>query len=105
MQSNLVTIITRRENEEGLISEFKKAGIGEIASGFVNGCGIEEGVIQYVEDGRNMVMLIPKVKLEISVSSGLTDWVIDTAIRLCRTGIVGDGKIFVEEIEDYGFDE
>lgn len=95
---SLVTILARREKERELKEQIEKLGVLDLSVTQVQGCGIEEGVLQYVEDGKNMVMLIPKVKLEILAEKEKVSDIIQTACKLCRTDMVGDGKIFEEEV-------
>ena len=43
--------------------------------------------------------LLPKVKLEIAVSSDMADGVVEAVIRAANTGKIGDGKIFVMDLD------
>ncbi len=95
-----ITIIVRREKEEELLESLEKLNPYQITSCFVEGCGIEEGVLKYVENGKDVVMLIPKAKLELVIDEEKENEVIEEVLRVCRSGIVGDGKIFVENIEE-----
>ena len=42
---------------------------------------------------------VPKVKLEIAVADGMADQVVETIARTARTDKIGDGKIFVLDLE------
>ncbi len=46
-----------------------------------------------------MVDFLPKVKIEVVVADGQVDQVIDAIVGAARTGKIGDGKIFVAEVE------
>jgi len=46
------------------------------------------------------INLVPKVKVEIVVCEVPVEKVLDTAKRVCRTGKIGDGKIFVYSLEN-----
>jgi nitrogen regulatory protein P-II 2 len=45
------------------------------------------------------VKLLPKVKLEIAVSSDIAEAVVEAVIRSANTGKIGDGKIFVLDLQ------
>jgi nitrogen regulatory protein P-II 2 len=45
------------------------------------------------------VKLLPKVKLEIAVSTDLVDAVVEAIARSANTGKIGDGKVFVMDLE------
>ncbi len=91
-------VIIRREKEAALIDSLKEQGITEIISTQVEGSGVGHGHIYVNEGGVEKVMLIPKMMLEIVVDQeAQVQMVIDTARKVCRTGLKGDGKIFVEE--------
>ena len=63
------------------------------------GCGTQRGLKRYVRGSEVEINLLPKIKLEIVVSS--EKWeekVIDTIQRTAYTGNVGDGKIFSYEL-------
>ena len=47
-----------------------------------------------------MVDFLPKVKLEIIISDGQLEDVINTIMKAAQTGRIGDGKIFVTELSD-----
>ena len=47
-----------------------------------------------------MVDFLPKIKLEIAIPDNMLDDVIDTIIKTAQTGRIGDGKIFVTNLED-----
>jgi nitrogen regulatory protein P-II 2 len=45
------------------------------------------------------VSFLPKIKVEVAVNSGLVDAVVETIASVARTGRIGDGKIFVINLE------
>ena len=46
-----------------------------------------------------VVDFLPKVKIEVVVDDGMADQVVDAIIKAARTGKIGDGKIFVQNVE------
>ncbi len=66
----------------------------------VLGCGMQKGANEYYRGVPVNMILMPKVKNEIVVCKILVRYVIDTAKRVLFTGHIGDGKIFVYDVEN-----
>ena len=66
----------------------------------VKGHGIQKGITEMWRGRTYKVDLLQKVKIEIVVLDQHVDSIIQTIIREARTGNIGDGKIFVSDIED-----
>lgn len=67
----------------------------------VMGCGTQKGHANYYRGIKvEEVALLPKIKLEVVVSKVPVDAVIDTAKKALYTGNIGDGKIFVYDVEN-----
>ena len=65
----------------------------------VHGCGNQHGWKEYFRGSEVFLNMIPKVKFEIVVESNRVDEIVNLITDIARTGQVGDGKIFVSEIE------
>jgi Nitrogen regulatory protein PII len=65
----------------------------------IKGFGTQSGHTEIYRGAEYAVNFVPKVKLEIAVPDGLADQVVDTLSRTARTGKIGDGKIFVLDLE------
>ena len=65
----------------------------------IKGFGAQSGHTETYRGAEYEVNFVPKVKLEIAVSSAMADQVIDTIATTARTGKIGDGKIFVLDID------
>ena len=65
----------------------------------VKGFGRQKGHTELYRGAEYVVDYIPKVKLEVAVDDDRVDQVIDTIIETARTGKIGDGKIFVTDLE------
>ena len=65
----------------------------------VHGCGNQHGWKEYFRGSEVFLNMIPKVKFEIVVESDRVDEIVNLITDIARTGQVGDGKIFVSEIE------
>lgn len=65
----------------------------------VSGCGIQKGNTEYYRGSENTSHLLPKIKVEIVISTVPLALLIDTIKRTIHTGNIGDGKIFVYEVD------
>jgi len=65
----------------------------------VKGRGLQRDQKQYYRGQEHTVDLFPKTKVEIVCDDTLADNVISTILSTCKTGKVGDGKIFVYPVE------
>lgn len=92
---------------EAIIQPFKLQDVREALKGIgvdgitvseVRGHGRQKGHLEVYRGREYMVDLLPKVKLEMVITAGRKDEVIQTLIDSARTGQIGDGKIFVYEI-------
>jgi nitrogen regulatory protein PII len=66
----------------------------------VKGFGRQKGHTELYRGAEYVVDYIPKVKIEVAVDDDITDRVIDTIVEAARTGKIGDGKIFVTNLEN-----
>jgi nitrogen regulatory protein PII len=65
----------------------------------VRGFGRQKGQTEIYRGAEYTMQYVPKVKLEIAVDDGLADRVVETIAEAARTGRIGDGKIFVLDLE------
>ena len=63
------------------------------------GFGRQKGHTELYRGAEYAVDFLPKIKLEVAVPSDLVDRVIESITTAAQTGKIGDGKIFVSEIE------
>ena len=66
----------------------------------VKGFGRQKGHTELYRGAEYIVDFLPKIKLEIAVSDGFVDNTIDTILKTASTGKIGDGKIFVLELQE-----
>ena len=74
-------------------------GINGMTVTEVKGFGRQKGHTELYRGAEYAVDFLPKIKLEIAVLSDLVDRVIESISTAAQTGKIGDGKIFVSEIE------
>src|SRR5512138_1559054 len=86
------------------LDEVKEAlndiGIQGITVSEVKGFGRQKGHTELYRGAEYVVDFLPKIKLEIIVSDSLVAQVVETVEKAARTGRIGDGKIFVTNVEE-----
>ncbi len=65
----------------------------------VKGFGRQKGHTELYRGAEYVVDFLPKVKIEVVVDDSMLDLAIEAILKSARTGKIGDGKIFVEDIE------
>ena len=95
-----VQIICRPGSLESLKAAMNKIGITGMTVSNVMGYGAQKGRPEYYRGTPVEVTLLPKVQVDIVVSKVPVRQVIDTARAVLHTGHIGDGKIFVQDVEN-----
>ncbi len=65
----------------------------------VKGFGRQKGHTELYRGAEYVVDFLPKVKVEVVVDDSVSELVVDAIIQAARTGKIGDGKIFVRDVE------
>ena len=86
----------RLDNVRDALSEI---GIKGMTITEVKGFGRQKGHTELYRGAEYAVDFLPKIKLEVAVPSDLVDRVIESITTAAQTGKIGDGKLFVSEIE------
>jgi nitrogen regulatory protein P-II 1 len=93
---------------EAIIKPFKldevrealnEIGVNGLTITEVKGFGRQKGHTELYRGAEYVVDFLPKVKIEIVVVEKLVDSTIETIVKAARTGKIGDGKIFVTQVE------
>lgn len=95
-----VVIITRQTKFDVLKKALNSIGVTGMTVSNVMGCGLQKGVDEYYRGAHVDMTLLPKIKVEIFVSKVPVDDVIAAARKALYTGHIGDGKIFVLDVEN-----
>ncbi len=95
-----VEIITKQSKFEVLKTAMNAIGVTGMTVTNVLGCGIQKGSTEYYRGVPLEMNLLPKVQVEIVVSKVPVNLVVDTARKALYTGNIGDGKIFVYDVEN-----
>lgn len=93
-----IEIITRQSKLEPLKEALNEIGINGMTVYNVLGYGIQKGQKHKYRGVDYSVDLLPKIKVEMVVCTVPVDKVVDTAVKVLRTGEIGDGKIFISPV-------
>ena len=74
-------------------------GVSGITVTEVKGFGRQKGHTELYRGAEYVVDFLPKVKIEVAIKADLLDQVIDAIMKAAQTGKIGDGKIFVWDLE------
>ena len=95
-----VEIICKESRFEALKAAMMDIGITGMTVSHVLGCGVQKGKPEYYRGVQIEANLLPKVQVDIVVSKVPVRSVIETAKKVLYTGHIGDGKIFVYDVEN-----
>ena len=95
----LVTAIIKPFKLEEVRSALTDLGLQGMTVTEVKGYGRQKGHTEIYRGAEYAVSFLPKIKIEVVVSSGQVDKAIEAITKAAKTGQIGDGKIFVSSIE------
>ncbi len=95
-----IEIITKQSRFEALKAAMNEIGVTGMTVTQVLGCGMQKGKSEFYRGVETEVNLLPKVQVEIVVTKVPVRTVIETAKSVLYTGHIGDGKIFVYDVEN-----
>ena len=95
-----ISILCQQSKFEDLKEAMNEIGVNGITVTQVLGCGTQKGITRMYRGAELDVILLPKMKVEVVVSAVPVEKVIETAKRVLYTGNIGDGKIFVYDVEN-----
>ena len=95
-----VVILTKQSKFEELKQALNAIGVTGLTVTQVLGCGVQKGASEYYRGVKVDMDLLPKVKVEVVVSKVPVDEVVAAARKALYSGHIGDGKIFVYDVED-----
>lgn len=95
-----IEAIIRPEKLNDVKISLTNLGVNGMTVSNVSGFGNQKGYTQIYRGQEIVTKLLPKIKLEVVVSSEKTNEVIEAIINTSKTGEFGDGKIFVYDLVD-----
>ena len=95
----LITAIIKPSRLDAALDAVTLAGASGLTVTEVRGYGRQKGKTEVYRGAEYEVKLLPKVKLEIAVPSDVVDAVVEAVAKAANTGKIGDGKVFVTDLE------
>ena len=95
----MITAIIKPSRLDATLDAVTQAGASGLTVTEVRGYGRQKGKTEVYRGAEYEVKLLPKVKLEIAVSGDIVDAVVEAVVRAANTGKIGDGKVFVTDLE------
>jgi nitrogen regulatory protein P-II 1 len=95
----LVTAIVKPHRIEEVKESLRELGVNGLTTTDVEGFGRQRGHTEVYRGAEYQVDFVPKVKVEVVVDDGDADEVVETIVKAARTGKIGDGKVWVTDVE------
>ena len=95
----LVTAIIKPFKLDDVREALSEVGVQGITVTEVKGFGRQKGHTELYRGAEYVVDFLPKIKLEIAIDDDKVDGVIEAVTNAAATGMIGDGKIFVQPLE------
>src|SRR5262245_9652993 len=96
---NLVTAIIKPFKLDDVRAALSDIGVSGMTVTEVKGFGRQRGHTELYRGAEYVVDFVPKTKIEVAVRADLVDQVIEAILKSSKTGKVGDGKIFITDID------
>ena len=96
----LVTAIIKPFKVEEVRSALDKIGVSGMTMTEVKGFGRQKGHTELYRGAEYTIDFLPKIKIEIAISDELVESVKNAIIKSAGSGKIGDGKIFITQIEE-----
>ena len=95
----LISAIIKPFKLDDVRAALSELGVSGMTVTEVKGFGRQRGHTELYRGAEYVVDFVPKTRIEVAVREDLVDQVVEAVIGAAKTGKVGDGKIFVTEIE------
>jgi len=95
----LVTAIIKPFKLDDVRKALSEIGVQGITVTEVKGFGRQKGHTELYRGAEYVVDFLPKVKIEVAINADLLDRAIESISKAANTGKIGDGKIFVAQLE------
>ena len=95
----LITAIIKPFKLDDVRAALSEIGVSGMTVTEVKGFGRQRGHTELYRGAEYVVDLVPKTRVEVAVRSELVDQVVEAVLKAAKTGKVGDGKIFITDID------
>jgi nitrogen regulatory protein P-II 1 len=94
-----IEAIIRPERLQEVQDALDALGVSGLTVSEVVGCGRQKGYTEQYRGSRANISLLPKIKVESVVPTGVVEPAVDAIVGEARTGEIGDGRVFVYPVE------
>ena len=95
----LISAIIKPFKLDDVRAALSEIGVSGMTVTEVKGFGRQRGHTELYRGAEYVVDFVPKIRIEVAVKDALVDQVVEAIIGAAKTGKVGDGKIFITELE------
>ena len=95
----LITAIIKPFKMDDVREALSEIGVAGVTATEVKGFGRQKGHTELYRGAEYVVDFLPKIKLEIAVADEMVEKAVSTIVNAANTGKIGDGKIFVSNLE------
>ncbi len=95
----LITAIIKPFKMDDVREALSEIGVAGVTATEVKGFGRQKGHTELYRGAEYVVDFLPKIKLEIAVADDVVDKAVQAIVNAANTGKIGDGKIFVSNLE------
>lgn len=95
----LITAIIKPFKSDDVREALSELGVSGMTLTEVKGFGRQKGHTELYRGAEYVIDFLPKAKLEVAVEDSLADQVVEAICKVANTGQIGDGKIFVSNLE------
>ena len=95
----LITAIIKPFKLDDVRAALSEIGISGLTVTEVKGFGRQRGHTELYRGAEYVVDFVPKTRIEVAVKESLVDQVVEAIVTAAKTGKVGDGKIFISEVD------
>ena len=95
-----IEAIIRAERLQAVQDTLDELGVSGLTVSEVMGCGRQKGYTEQYRGSRANISLLPKIKIESVVPDEVVDQTVDAIVGAAYTGEIGDGRLFVIDIEE-----
>ena len=95
----LITAVIKPSKVDDVRQALAEMGVQGMTVTEVKGFGRQKGHTELYRGAEYVVDFLPKTKIEVAVEAAILDRAVDAIMQSARTGKIGDGKIFVVDLE------